>query len=135
MLKLSKKSEYALMAAKFIAKNHNGKNITAKKISEDYNISYDLVSKVLQNLAKNDLIASFQGARGGYSLTKDPMDITLSDLIMAVEPDYFITSCMKENASDEDCNYFDCCEIRDPLLNVQKKIDEVFRQTKLAHIL
>ena len=135
MLKLSKKTEYALMAVKFIAKKNNGNSATAKEISEGYNIPYDLLSKVLQQLTKKKVIKSFQGIKGGYSLSKDPDNLTLIDIIRAVEPNYQITECMQSGSSEKDCTHFDCCMIRDPLAKVQKEIDKLFRSVTIYHIL
>jgi len=50
----------------------------------------------------------------------------LIDIIKAVDSNYQITDCMKENGSSIDCAHFDCCKIRDPLVVIQKKIDKVF---------
>jgi Rrf2 family protein len=135
MLKLSKKTEYALMAIKFIAKKTNGKSSTAKEISEGYNIPYDLLSKVLQQLTKRKVIKSFQGIKGGYSLSKDPDNLTLIDIIRAVEPNYQITECMQRGSSEQDCTHFDCCMIRDPLAKVQKEIDKLFKSVTICQIL
>lgn len=135
MLKLSKKSEYALMAAKYMALNNHGSYVTAKEISESYKISFELVAKVLQSLVKSDLAVSFQGAKGGYTLKKNPIEISLIDLIKAVEPNYYITDCLKIGATKKDCSRINCCEIRDPLIEVQKKIDKVFEETKLSQII
>lgn len=47
MLKLSKKTEYALMSARYMALNENGKFVTAREIANSYKLSYELVAKVL----------------------------------------------------------------------------------------
>ncbi|MBK7629923.1 MAG: Rrf2 family transcriptional regulator [Ignavibacteriales bacterium] len=135
MLKLSKKSEYALMAARYMAIKNHGSAVTAKEIADNYKISFELVAKVLQNLAKNNIAISYQGVKGGYTLKKNPFEISLIDLIKAVEPNYQITECLIINSEKDDCSYLDCCKIRDPLIEVQKKIDKVFYETKLAHII
>ena len=135
MFKLSKKAEYALMAARYMVLNNHGSCVTAKEIAENYSISYELVSKVLQKLAKMELINSYQGAKGGYSFSKDPNDISLTELISAVDSEYKITTCFKEKSNASDCSHIDCCKIREPLSLVQQKIDKVFQETKLAHII
>lgn len=135
MLKLSKKSEYALMAARYMAIKNHGTAVTAKEIADQHQISFELVAKVLQNLTKNDITVSFQGVKGGYTLKKNPFEISLIDLIRAVEPEYQITNCLKIDSSKNECSYSDCCKIKDPLAEVQKKIDKVFYETKLAHII
>ncbi len=135
MLKLSKKTEYALMAVKYIAVNNGGNCITAKEISSSYKISYELVSKILQQLTKFNLVQSFQGVKGGYTLPRSPNEITLIEILKAVEPNYYITDCMSESGSSEDCRHFDCCMIRNPLMKIQKQIENIFKQTTIKEII
>ena len=135
MLKLSKKSEYALMAVRYLAINSNGNYSTARDISQYYDIPYELVAKVLQQLVKKSIISSYQGVRGGYSLAKTPDKISLMEIISAIEDNYQITNCMNEKSSQNDCSHFDCCMIRDPLIKVQREIDKVFQNMKVNQIL
>lgn len=135
MIKLSKKSEYAIIAARYMAIKNHSSAVTAKEIADEHKISYELVAKVLQSLTKKDLIISFQGVKGGYTLKKNPLEMSLIDLIKAVEPDYQITKCLVNDLIKNECSYSDCCKIKDPLAEVQKKIDKVFFETKLAHII
>lgn len=135
MLKLSKKTEYALMAAKFMALSNGSGYSTARAISESYNIPYQLVAKVLQSLVRSNIAVSAKGMNGGFSLAKKPEQISVIDIIKAVESNYRITNCMQPNGSSEDCSHFDCCKIRDPLIEIQKKIDKVFSETTLLQIL
>jgi Rrf2 family protein len=79
MLKLSKRTEYAIMAARYLALKNSGNCVTAKEIAEDYQIPYQLVAKVLQNFARTELVSSIQGAKGGYVLNKLPEEISLID--------------------------------------------------------
>ncbi len=134
MLKLSKKTEYALMAVKFIALKTDSNCVTAKEISIGYNIPYELLAKILQKLTKNNVVVSYKGINGGYSLVKDVKDITLNDVITAVEK-IQITNCMKVNGSKKDCARFDCCQIRSPLSKVQEEIDSLFKRTTISQIL
>lgn len=134
MLKLSKKTEYALMAVKYIALKPENSCVTAKEISSGYNIPYELLAKILQKLTKKNIIISYQGIKGGYSLIKNADEITLSDVISAVEK-IQITNCMKKNGSIKDCSRFDCCQIRNPLTKVQQEVEKVFNATTISQIL
>ena len=123
------------MAVKYIALNQNGSCITVKEISDKYDISFELLSKVLQRLNKHNIVSSFQGAKGGYVLNKSPFELTLIEIIQAIENDYKITDCMNGAGTTEDCRHVECCQIRDPLLKIQKEIEKVFKQTTLNQIL
>ena len=135
MLKLSKKSEYALMAVKYIALQQNKSCVTAREISKNYNLPYELVSKVLQQLTRYNVVLSIQGARGGYKLSKSTSDLSLIDIISAVEPRHQITNCMMEGSSVEDCEHYDCCVIRDSLIKVQSKIDNLLKNIMIREII
>jgi Rrf2 family protein len=134
MLKLSKKTEYALMAVKYIALRNNGNCISAKEIAENYSIPFELLAKILQKLSKHEIIKSSQGVKGGYSLSKSPDYINLIEIINAVEPNYRLTDCMKENSSEIDCSHYNCCQIKDPLAKIHNEIDKIFRNTTLREI-
>lgn len=108
---------------------------TAREISESCNIPRQLVAKVLQNLAKSEIAFSTKGMNGGFSLAKKPDEIALIDIIRAVENDFSLTNCMNDNATIDDCSHIDCCKIRDPLVEIQKKIDKIFFETSLTQIL
>lgn len=135
MLKLSKKTEYALMAMKYLALQSNGNFTTAKQISDNYNIPYELVAKVLQKLKKLELLESFQGIKGGYKLNKIPSAITLLQIISAIEPNYQITECLSTDSSVNNCTHLNCCQIRNPLSKLQKEIDNLFNNTTLDKII
>ncbi len=135
MLKLSKKAEYALMAAKYMALKNSSGFSTAKEISESYQIPFQLVAKVLQNLVKGEVAISAKGVNGGFSLARKADNISLNDIIRAVETNFKIVDCMQINGSSADCEHFECCKIKDPLAEVQRKIDKVFVETSIAQIL
>jgi Rrf2 family protein len=134
MLKLSKKTEYALMGVKYIAVKNHGSSVTCKEISESYKIPYDLLAKILQQLSKNGIIRSAQGIKGGYSLNRSPDNITLVDIISAVEPDYRLTECMVDDSSEIECMHYNCCQIRDPLAKIHNEINKIFKNTTLRQI-
>jgi Rrf2 family protein len=133
MLKLSKKVEYGLIAVKHIAVQRSGDILTAKEISEKYDIPHELLSKILQRLAREKVIASYQGVKGGYTLAIDPDDLKISKLIEAIEGPQHITECMIRK--DELCNQYETCIIKDPLAKVQSNINGVFSKMTLSEII
>ena len=57
------------------------------------------------------------------------------DIIKAVEKNYKLTECMQEGGDTSNCTLVDCCKIKDPLVEIQRKIDDMFQQTSLKQIL
>ena len=133
MLKLSRKVEYGLIAVKHIAVQRAGDILNAKEISEKYDIPYELLSKILQRLAKEKVIASYQGVKGGYTLAMNPNNLKISSLIEAIDGPQHITGCMA--GKDELCNQYKTCIIKDPLAKVQLNINGVFDKMTLSEII
>src|SRR6266699_4101813 len=96
MLRLSKKADYALMAMKHLALREERGSSSAREIAEQYDIPIELLAKVLQRLVRRGLLASHQGTRGGYQLMRAPTDISVADVIQAIEGPVTVTACSSE---------------------------------------
>jgi Rrf2 family protein len=102
MLRLSKKADYALMAMKHLARKTDSASAStsAREIAEQYDIPIELMAKVLQRLARNGLLTSHQGTRGGYTLSRTTASISVADIIQAIDGPLTVTACSTE---DEQC--------------------------------
>ncbi|MFQ5896195.1 MAG: RrF2 family transcriptional regulator, partial [Nitrospinota bacterium] len=82
MFSLSKKTDYGLMALGFLS--HVGdRPVNSREIAERYNIPAELLAKIMQTLAREGLVLSFSGPKGGYQLARRPEEITVADVIRA----------------------------------------------------
>jgi Rrf2 family protein len=134
MLQLSKKVEYGLMALRHMAMNPHGQVFTAKEIAAKYDISYELLAKVLQKLTKSGVVISTQGMHGGYSLAKKPDQVQVSHIINVIEEEKpTIAECYADGG--EDCSIFDACTIRKPLGKVQQNLNLLLEKTTLEQII
>jgi len=131
MVRLSKRSEYGLIAIRHIAAHREV--LAAKEIATLYGIPFDLLAKVLQKMARNGLLISHQGVRGGYTLARPASEIPVSAIIHAIEGTApAIAQCMAEGA--ETCTVFTVCTIKSPLGKVQANIERAFSAMTLAEI-
>ena len=121
MLRLSKKADYALMAMKHLAIKTDtaSASASAREIAEQYDIPIELMAKVLQRLAREGLLASHQGTRGGYQLSRAPSLISVADVIQAVDGPLTVTACSTE---EENCEQYSKCSVRDPLWQIRERI-------------
>ena len=130
MLKLSKKTEYAIIAIMDMAANGNGNLTTAKDLSAKYNIPRELLGKVLQSLAREEVIVSQQGVKGGYRL-KIPLEkINFHSIITAVEGPIQLVDCRDE--SDCNCEQLDFCNIKNPMEFIQLELTRFFNNITMA---
>lgn len=132
MFRFSKRFEYALMATQYLGKNSEYPLITAREISEKYNISFILLSRILQELKKHNIVKSVQGKKGGYKLSKKTSTITLLEIIQAVDKKSNLLPCLKKSANKKDCIHLEDCSIRYQLNIVQNKVFNVLVHSKLS---
>ena len=133
MVRLSKKAEYGLIAIRHIAAQHQSGVVTAKEISTLYGISFELLAKVMQKMARAGLLFSHQGVHGGYTLAKPPAEIAVASIIQSIEGTTpVIAQCMAEGA--DTCTVFTVCTIKSPLSKVQANIERAFSSMTLLEI-
>jgi Rrf2 family protein len=131
MLRLSKKTDYALMAMKHLALHGDRGAASAREISEQYDIPSELMAKVLQRLVRRGLLASHQGTRGGYLLSRPAAEISIADVIQAVDGPLTVTAC---SSDDQACVQYSKCNVRDPLWRIKDRILQSLAGCTLAEI-
>jgi Rrf2 family protein len=131
MLRLSKKADYALMAVKHLAQKPAAPSTSAREIAEQYDIPIELMAKVLQRLVRTGLLASTQGTRGGYTLSRPSSTISVADVIQAIDGPFTVTACSSEN---NDCEQYSKCSIRDPLWQIRERIAAALGTVTIAEI-
>lgn len=93
----SRATEYAVQAMLYLAKTHQSdstKRVLTKEISESHNIPYFFLAKIIQDLSKGNLITSMKGPNGGLSLAEPPSEITLFDVLNAVDSTRYLDQCV-----------------------------------------
>lgn len=132
MLRLTKKAEYGIIALKHMLNQPTGTVIRAKEIAKRYNIPSEIMAKILQKLARKELIQSCQGAKGGYILAKEGEMISLADIVESLEGPVGIVECMTQ--SDCNCMQLNNCNISDPFKVIQKQFKIFLAGISLADI-
>ena len=116
MLRLSKKSDYALIAMKHLATRPDcSGSSSAREISESYDIPLE----------------SVQGTRGGYRLGRVAASISVADVIQAVDGPVTVTAC---SADDHTCDQYTKCSIRDPLWKIKNRILDALNTVSVAEM-
>lgn len=129
---LTKKSEYALLSLISIAQSDNPKNVDV--LSRELNISKSFLAKIMQNLAKHDLVISHRGVNGGFALKKAWEDITILEITTAAEeklPSVFECSPSLDNCPSQRAQL---CTIWPLLNNLQSRINGFLEELTLKDI-
>lgn len=132
MLRLTKKADYGLMALKYLAEQSDGSAHSAKDIAEAYHIPPQLLAKILQTLAKAELLVSHAGTNGGYALARDAQEISAFEVIRAIDGPLFITSCITIHGS---CDLAGHCTIKEPLRKVNDSIKGLLSAISISDLI
>jgi len=93
-MKLSTKSTYGLRAMLNIALRSDMGSTSIMDISKNEGISVDYLEQLLNTLRRKGLIESIRGPKGGYILAKKPLQITVGDIVKALEGDIYPVHCV-----------------------------------------
>jgi Rrf2 family protein len=130
MLKINKNVEYALMSLVILG-TENQLN-SAKNLAKKLKISIMLLRKILHQLASQDLILSVQGQKGGYRLKRRPDEITLKNVIEALEGRQRLVPCLDGQV---DCNRSITCNIKLELTRINDKWQKLLETSTLRDFL
>ena len=129
---LRRNTDYSLRLMINLAKNYNGKYLSARKLTTDSSLSYQHVCKLLQTLNRADLINSHMGPQGGFRLSRAPSTINLKEIIDVTQDGIKLNKCL---SGDEGCEFEKDCEVNTKLVCLQLYIDGYFSAITLEDIL
>jgi Rrf2 family protein len=127
---ISQTAEYALRAIVFLA-DQRGTPRTTAQIAEVTQVPPGYLAKVMQSLSKMKLVNSQRGLNGGFTLTKDPAELSMLDVIGAVDPIRRFHECPLGLPSHGD----DLCPLHRQLEDASGMLESKFRETSIAQLL
>ena len=102
-MKLSSKTHYGLIACHILAQNYPDNSVSASALETYISVSGKYLEKIMRMLGARGIVCANRGASGGYYLAKSPEQITIGEIVRALEDDMEIIECVK---GDSKCK---CC--------------------------
>ncbi|NPV72968.1 MAG: Rrf2 family transcriptional regulator [Pelotomaculum sp.] len=132
-MRLSTRGHYGLKAMFDLAQRFGTEPIPLKSVAERQNLSEHYLEQLIAMLRKAGLVRSVRGAQGGYILAREPAEITVGDVIRALEGPIAPVSCVSEEAPGK-CDEADYCITRTVWARVRDGIARVLDSISLADI-
>ncbi len=132
MLQVSRKFEYGLHAVTYLAMKGPERVVTVKELAAEIGFSQVFLAKAMQSLNKAGITRSVQGVKGGYTLARQPEEITIGDIGVAIEGEPHLMRCSQENCQ---CEIESNCTHKGYMLNLQKRIHDLLAETTVAVLL
>lgn len=129
MIKLSKMTDYGVVIMSEMARLP-ARTMTAPDVSLYTGLPVPTAAKILRILAKSPFLSSQRGAHGGYQITRAPKDISIAQIVRAMEGPIAVTSCVDE--SELDCSVQKSCPMRGGWEKINRALNTALEEVTLA---
>jgi len=135
-MRFSTRGEYGLRAMVVLAANFQEGPYPLREIAEQEHISEQYLEQLFRDLRKQDLVTSFRGAKGGYVLSRKPSEISVGQVLTALEGPLAPMQCVAEGQDQEEvCKHKSGCPTRVVWKKLQNAMNAVLDGTSLADLL
>lgn len=135
-MRFTTRTEYGLVSLIYMAKNSELKldPITIRELvnAEQYSLTY--TEKIMQSLRSAGIVNSLQGNQGGYTLARHPSQITLREIVEALEGATFEVFCKPEVREEIICTHFPLCGIKPVWEKTKGALDRLYDSISLEMI-
>lgn len=134
-MKITSKSEYAIKALVELAIDYErGNNVTLiNDVARRKGIPQKYLEQILLSLKNSGVLSSKRGVGGGYSLSRAPENISLGEIIRAVEGSLAPVSCVSTD-NDTSCPDKDSCGLYGVMLEVRNAVSDILDNTSLKDV-
>jgi FeS assembly SUF system regulator len=130
MLRISKMTDYAIMVMVELHASY-GEVLKAQALAERSRLEIPTVSKVLKLLVKMNLVNSYRGTNGGYCLERKAQDISVAEIIAAIEGPIAMTECSVEEGL---CAQEAICSLRGNWQRISVAVAKAMENVSLAEM-
>ncbi len=131
-MKISTKGRYGTRAMVDIGENYGTGPVSLRKLAEREHISMKYMEQIIPLLKASGLITSARGAYGGYVLAKEPREISLHDILQALEGSLSLVDCLDD---DRLCDRVKECVTYEIWHDIQTAIYKILDSTTLADMI
>jgi len=131
VFRISRLTDYGIVVMAHLAECLDDDSHNARELAEDTQLPAPVVSKILKSLTRAGLLVSQRGSKGGYSLARTPGEISVVEMITALEGPVGITECTIHPGS---CAQESSCQVRDPWHRINGAVRDALERITLADL-
>lgn len=133
-MRFTTKTEYGLICLVYLARHTSADLVTIKEIVKKERFSATYIEKILQKLRAANIVVSHQGKQGGYELARKPSEITLREIVEALEGATFDLFCEPDIREEIVCTHFSLCGLKPIWQQTKNVLDHFFNSITLETI-
>ena len=131
-MQITRQADYAVRAVLHLARLGNSERAATSMIAEEQNIPPSFLAKIISQLSIAGLLHTSRGARGGVTLGRDPKDITLLEVVEAIDGPIQLNECVGESGL---CSFEGNCPLRPVWCDAQDDLVARLRGTNFAQLM
>lgn len=131
MLRISRLTDYGIVLLAHLARTPEATH-NARELADVAALPFPVVSKILKSLTHEELLVSHRGAKGGYALARGAEEISVAQIIAALEGPIALTEC---TLGPGHCDQESSCMTRSPWQHINQAINQELRRITLADLL
>ncbi|MBQ3116015.1 MAG: Rrf2 family transcriptional regulator [Clostridia bacterium] len=128
-MKLSSRTKYGLKACHILGLNYPDNLVSASTLESYLAVSGKYLEKIMRMLSARQIVSATRGASGGYYLARPPKEITIGEIVRALEDDMELVECVK---ADGKCK---CCPSSGVWKRLHKGINEILDSMTIEQML
>ena len=133
-LHITQKVDYGMFLLAAIAAHDSDEAISLHDVADGSNLSFAFLQQVARQLRQGGLLESVRGKSGGYRLTRKAKDISVKQIIEALEGPVAITDCAREEGKHP-CPRSSVCNMRTAMRRINDEIKDILEQKTLDHFI
>jgi Rrf2 family protein len=131
-MQITRQADYAVRAVLYLANLGNNERAATSTVAEDQRIPPSFLAKIISQLSIAGLLHTSRGARGGVTLARDPQDITLLEVVEAIDGPIQLNECVGE---ENDCSFESGCPLRAVWSDAQNELVTRLKKTNFAQLM
>lgn len=131
-MQITRQADYAVRAVLHLARAGNTERAATSSIAKEQKIPPSFLAKIISQLSIAGLLHTSRGARGGVTLAREPKDITLLEVVEAIDGPIQLNECVSDNGA---CTFEEECPIRPVWCDAQDELVKRLKGTSFADML
>ena len=128
-MQITRQADYAIRAVRYLAKAQQGPKprVATRDVAEKMKIPPSFLAKIISQLSIAGLLHTSRGARGGVTLAREPQDISILDVVEAIDGPILLNECVGTN---KPCDFEGECLVHPIWMEVQESLVKRLRETR-----
>ncbi|MFZ5881699.1 MAG: RrF2 family transcriptional regulator [Chloroflexota bacterium] len=131
-MQITRQADYAVRAVLYLARLGQEERAATSQVAQEQHIPPSFLAKIISQLSIAGLLHTSRGARGGVTLARDPKDISLLEVVEAIDGPIMLNECVGDTGT---CSFDQDCPLRPVWCDAQTELVARLKSTNFAQLL